>query len=127
MPTGRVGLRRSLAECQKQIYFSDTKGSMQVLAEQIMERARTLPEGTAVAAKALLHLGSRAAVDQALSRLVRRGRLLRAGRGFYIRPIESRFGVWTPAVEKVVRAVSEQRGEVVASSGAARRRRTPWA
>lgn len=92
---------------------------MQVLAEQIMERARALPEGALIAAKSLLHLGSRAAVDQALSRLVRRSRLLRAGRGLYVRPIESRFGVRTPAVEKVVRAVSEQRGEVVASSGAA--------
>jgi hypothetical protein len=92
---------------------------MQVLAEQIMERARALPEGTPIVAKTLLHLGSRAAVDQALSRLVRRGRLLRAGRGLYVRPIESRFGVRTPAIEKVVRAVGEQRGEVVASSGAA--------
>lgn len=92
---------------------------MQVLADQIMERARTLPEGAPLTAKALLHLGSRAAVDQALSRLVRRGRLMRAGRGVYMRPLESRFGSRTPSVEKVVRAVSEQRGEVVASNGAA--------
>lgn len=92
---------------------------MQTLADQIMERASTLPEGTLIAAKALLHLGSRAAVDQALSRLVRRGRLLRAGRGVYMRPLESRFGARTPSIEKVVRAVSEQRGEVVASNGAA--------
>ena len=92
---------------------------MQVLADQIMERASTLPEGAPIAAKSLLHLGSRAAVDQALSRLVRRGRLMRAGRGVYMRPLESRFGLRTPSVEKVVRAVSEQRGEVVASNGAA--------
>jgi hypothetical protein len=92
---------------------------MQVLSEQIMERAGTLPEGAPIAAKALLHLGNRAAVDQALSRLVRRGRLMRAGRGLYMRPLESRFGPRTPSVEKVVRAVSEQRGEVVASNGAA--------
>ncbi|WP_191555429.1 DUF6088 family protein [Brevundimonas aurantiaca] len=91
---------------------------MQVLAEQIMERAQALPEGAPVAAKGLLHLGSRAAVDQALSRLVRRG-LVRAGRGVYMRPLESRFGSRTPSVETVVRAVSEQRGEVVASNGAA--------
>jgi hypothetical protein len=54
---------------------------MQALADQIMERASTLPEGAPIAAKSLLHLGTRAAVDQALSRLVRRGRLMRAGRG----------------------------------------------
>ncbi|WP_341024244.1 DUF6088 family protein [Brevundimonas diminuta] len=92
---------------------------MQVLAEQIMERVRALPEGAPVAAKGLLHLGSRAAVDQALSRLVRRGRLVRAGRGVYMRPLESRFGSRAPSVETVVRAVSEQRGEVVASNGVA--------
>ena len=44
---------------------------MQVLADQIMERASTLPEGAPIAAKSLLHLGSRAAVDQALSRLMK--------------------------------------------------------
>ncbi|MGK2256857.1 MAG: hypothetical protein ACI8Y6_002180 [Brevundimonas sp.] len=108
-----------VAECQKQNYISDTETIMQVLAEQIMERVRALPEGAPVAAKGLLHLGSRAAVDQALSRLVRRGRLVRAGRGVYMRPLESRFGSRTPSVETVVRAVSEQRGEVVASNGAA--------
>ncbi len=92
---------------------------MQTLADQIMERASTLPEGAPIAAKSLLHLGARAAVDQALSRLVRRGRLMRAGRGVYMRPLESRFGSRIPSVETVVRAVSEQRGEVVASNGAA--------
>lgn len=106
---------RLVARCQKQDYISD----MQVLSEQIMERAKTLPEGAPIAAKALLHLGSRAAVDQALSRLVRRGRLMRAGRGVYVRPLESRFGARAPAVETIVKAVSAQRGEVVASNGAA--------
>lgn len=108
-----------LVWCQKLTYISDTKFVMQVLTEQIMERAKALPEGAPIAAKALLHLGSRAGVDQALSRLVRRGQLLRAGRGLYVRPLESRFGIRTPSVEKVVLAVGIQRGEVVASNGAA--------
>ncbi len=43
------------------------------VTEQILELAARLPEGTPVAAKSLLHLGSRAAVEQALLRLVRRG------------------------------------------------------
>jgi hypothetical protein len=92
---------------------------MQRMTEQILQHAERLPEGTPVAAKALLHLGGRAAVDQALSRLVKRGRLLRAGRGFYVRPVESRFGARAPSVEKVVEAVAAQRGEIVASNGAA--------
>jgi len=50
------------------------------------------PKATPVAAKELLNLGRRAAVDQALSRQVGAQALMRAGRGIYIRPVESRFG-----------------------------------
>ena len=92
---------------------------MQRMTEQILEHAERLPEGATIAAKALLHLGERAAVDQALSRLMKRGKLLRAGRGLYVRPIESRFGTRAPSVEKIIEAVGAQRGEVIASNGAA--------
>ena len=92
---------------------------MTQIAFEILEAARRLPEGATLSAKALLHLGSRAAVDQALSRLARRGQLLRAGRGLYVLPVESRFGVRAPSVEKVVEAVAAQRGETITTSGAA--------
>ena len=68
------------------------------LTEQILSHATGLPEGAPVSAKSLLHLGNRAAVDQALSRLTERGQLIRAGRGVYLRPITSRFGTRTPSV-----------------------------
>ena len=42
---------------------------MPTLAKQVLERATGLPEGSPLVAKELLHLGSRAAVDQVLSRL----------------------------------------------------------
>ncbi len=48
---------------------------MQRLADQILEQVAGLPEGASVSTKELLHLGTRAAVDQALSRLVKRGQL----------------------------------------------------
>ncbi|SRR6266540_142256 len=92
---------------------------MQRLTERILEHAQGLPEGAPIAAKALLHLGNRPAVDQALSRLVRRGHLLRASRGLYVRPVETRYGVRAPSAEKVVEAIASQWGESVASSGAA--------
>ncbi len=92
---------------------------MQRMTEQILEHTERLPEGAPIAAKALLHLGGRAAVDQALSRLVKRGRLLRAGRGLYVRPVGSRFGARAPSVEKVVEAMAVHRGEIIASNGAA--------
>ncbi|RWE22232.1 MAG: hypothetical protein E5V67_02445 [Mesorhizobium sp.] len=46
---------------QKIAYLSDRA------SEQIFAHAKGLPEGTPVAARGLLHLGNRAAVDQALS------------------------------------------------------------
>ncbi|RKF08362.1 hypothetical protein DEM25_003545 [Oceaniradius stylonematis] len=89
------------------------------LTEQILEHARRLPEGRPVAAKCLLHLGNRAAVDQALSRLAERDQLTRAGRGVYLLPVTSRFGTRAPSVEQAVEALATQRGEVIVSSGTA--------
>ncbi|WP_407114794.1 DUF6088 family protein [Bradyrhizobium sp. LMG 9283] len=89
------------------------------LSTRILEATKELPEGAPIAAKALLHLGKRAAVDQALSRLAERGRLLRARRGIYLRPVESRFGVRAPSVEKVVEETKVRSGETIVSSGAA--------
>lgn len=91
---------------------------MKTLSQRILTHASALPEGEPVAAKQLLHLGSRAGIDQALSRLVRRGRLLRAGRGVYLRPVQGKFGMRPPAAEKVVEAIAGARGETVASHGA---------
>ena len=89
------------------------------LTEQILAHATGLPEGVPVSAKGLLHLGNRAAVDQALSRLSERGQLIRAGRGVYLRPIASRFGTRAPSVEQAVEALATQKGEIIVSNGAA--------
>ena len=92
---------------------------MQTLAKQVLKHATGVPEGTPLVAKELLHLGSRAAVDQVLSRLVQRGALLRAGRGIYVLPVESRFGTRAPSAVKMVEGLANQRGETIVSHGAA--------
>ena len=89
------------------------------LAQQVLRHATSLPEGASLSAKALLHLGSRAAVDQALSRLARNGELLRAGRGVYVLPVKGKFGARAPEVAKVVQEWASQRGETVVGNGAA--------
>lgn len=89
------------------------------LTEQILEHAERLPEGAPIAAKALLHLGNRAALDQSLSRLARRGALFRIGRGLYVRPAKSRFGARPPAVEKIIESLAAAGGEILVPSGAA--------
>jgi len=92
---------------------------MEHLTESILQRVTTLPEGAPVSAKMLLHLGTRPAVDQSLSRLARRGQLLRAGRGMYVSPVTSRFGTHAPSAHRLIEEFSAQRGEVVVRSGAA--------
>ena len=84
---------------------------MERLKEAVLRHARNQPEGVPLTAKGLLHLGSRAAVDQTLSRLARSGDLLRAGRGLYVLPIEGRFGSRAPALEKTAEALATQLGE----------------
>ena len=91
---------------------------MNPLAEEILKVAASQPEGEPLQAKALLHLGQRAAVDQALSRLVRSRQLLRAGRGHYLLPVTTRFGTRAPEPGKVVEAISRSTGETVATSAA---------
>lgn len=92
--------------------------SNQTLSECILKQARRQPEGMPLTAKGLLHLGNRAAIDQALSRLARRGLLMRAGRGLYVLPVEGRFGTRAPTAEKTVEGVAAQKGEQVVASGA---------
>ena len=91
---------------------------MTSVMEEVLKHASQMPEGRPLAAKELLHLGSRAAVDQSLSRLARSGKLLRAGRGVYVKPVESRFGTRAPMSIKVVEELAAKRGETIAPHGA---------
>lgn len=91
---------------------------MKGLPESILLHTQSLPEGGVLSPKEFLHLGSRAAVDQAVSRLTKEGKLLRVARGIYVTPVSSRFGTRAPAPEKVVQALAAQNGEVVATHGA---------
>src|SRR5579859_264298 len=92
---------------------------MNSLAENILEWAAGRPEGTVICAKALLRFGSRAGVDQALSRLAKEERLLRVARGAYVLPIEGKFGMRPPEPEKVVESLALAEGEAIVASGAA--------
>ena len=92
--------------------------AVNTLPETILLHAHSLPEGGVLSPKVFLHLGRRAAIDQALSRLSREGKLLRVARGTYVAPVSSRFGVRSPAPEKVVQSMAAQNGEVVVPHGA---------
>lgn len=88
------------------------------LSRLILCEVERLPEGEPITAKRLLHLGARAAVDQALTRLARRGALTRLSRGFYVRPVKTRFGERAPEIGKTVQALAQALGETVTAHGA---------
>lgn len=90
---------------------------MKSLPERIMEHAKATPEATPICPPALLHLGNRGAVNQALSRLARSGRLMRICQGVYMRPIQTRFGRCAPSIHKSLQALSELWGETIVPSG----------
>ena len=92
---------------------------MPSLSHRIVEHGARLPEGAPLCPSALLHFGRRAAVDQALSRLARRGQLMRICQGVYVLPIETRFGRCSPAVEKVIASLSALWGEIIVPCGGA--------
>ena len=90
---------------------------MPSLPSQIMSHANESPEGTLLCPSALLHLGNRAAVDQTLSRLARRGEIMRVCQGVYVWPAQTQFGPRPPAVEKVLASLSALWGETIVPCG----------
>ena len=92
---------------------------MQALPKRIMAYVDSLPEAAPLCPGALLHLGRRAAIDQALSRLSLAGKLMRICRGVYMRPVETRFGVRGPNIGKALAALSALWGETIVPCGGA--------
>lgn len=90
---------------------------MSSLPKRIMAHALSLPEATPIRPAGLLHLGKRAAVDQALARLALARRLMRICRGVYMRPVETRFGVVAPRIGWAVEALADLWGETVVPCG----------
>ena len=89
------------------------------LPKKIMEHAKACPEATPLCAGTLLHLGNRAAIDQALSRLACSGKLLRICQGVYMMPIETRFGKCAPCSVKAIKALEVLWGETIVPCGGA--------
>jgi hypothetical protein len=92
---------------------------MQKLKHEILNYARQLPEGAPLMAKGLLHLGNRAAVDQALLRLAKQEILIRGMRGLYFLPVNTKYGTASPSVEKVISGLASGLCETIVPSGAA--------
>ena len=86
----------------------------------VRDAIRQRGRGKVFTSKDFLDLGSRDAVDQALSRLSRLGDIKRIGRGLYHYPrVNSRLGITvSPDADDVAQALARQTGTRIAPSGA---------
>ncbi|MGH8192994.1 MAG: DUF6088 family protein [Woeseiaceae bacterium] len=92
---------------------------MKAVGAQISRRIQGRGRGAVWTPKDFLDLGSRAAVDQALRRLVQKGVLRRVDRGVYSYPtVSSRLGPLAPSPDAVAHAVAKATGSKLQVSGA---------
>ena len=84
---------------------------MRDLTLRVLKRAKGLGPGSALTTKAFADLGNRAAVDQALSRLAKAGKIRRISRGVYDIPKNHpTLGPLSPDPDAVARAIADQSG-----------------
>jgi predicted transcriptional regulator of viral defense system len=92
---------------------------MKTTAEKILQRIRKRGRGSVYVTQDFLDLGARAAVDQALSRLTRRGELRRLSQGLYDFPkLHPRFGTLSPDPSAIAQAAARKTGSRIQVSGA---------
>src|SRR5882762_4862244 len=85
----------------------------------ILKRIRAKHRGWIFTPKQFAHLSTRAAIDQALSRLQRTGQIRRLARGVYEFPkVHPKIGVLSPSPEAVAKAMAERTGSRISVSGA---------
>ena len=90
---------------------------MASLNAQIMSHAENQPEGSLLYARKFLGLGNRDAIDQALSRLARSGRLMRLCQGMYVLPVQTRFGSRPPETDGLIASLEDLWGHAIVPSG----------
>ncbi|MGY3116133.1 hypothetical protein ACVWXQ_000068 [Bradyrhizobium sp. S3.14.4] len=87
--------------------------------DRIMKRAHAGGRGGVFTPSDFLDVAGRAAVDQALSRLVRGGKLRRLARGLYDFPkLHPKLGPLSPAPDDVAQALARETGSQVQIAGA---------
>lgn len=87
--------------------------------EAVRAHASALPPGEPFTSSDLLPLGTRASVDQALSRLVRAGVIERLARGVFVRSCTNPYvGKVPPEPERVAKAVARSSDSVIEVHGA---------
>src|SRR5580692_13101399 len=98
--------------------FSDKEIAMTTV-EAIRNRINEIGLGEPFTSSQFNTLGTRAAVDQTLSRLVKQAKIVRIYRGVFVRPKMSRYvGEVMPEPSKVAQAIATAHGETIQVHGA---------
>lgn len=100
--------------------LSDYKDDdMNTITQTITRRIRAKKRGWVFTPKDFLDVGSRAAIDQTLSRLAKQGIIRRLDRGIYDFPKKDQtLGMLSPSANDLAQAVAAQTGDIVFPSGA---------
>lgn len=89
------------------------------ISAAIREQTAQFEPGVLFSTEQFLSLGSREAIDQALSRLVGQGAIARLARGIFARPKKSKYaGTVLPSATEVVSLIAEQNIETIQLHGA---------
>ena len=100
-------------------YFLTMKAALSSVPDRILKRARTGGRGSVFTPADFLDMAARTAVDQALSRLAKGGRLRRLARGLYDFPkVHPKLGPLSPGPDDVARALARETGSRVQIAGA---------
>jgi len=91
---------------------------MRSIPQAILQRSQSLSEGGVLAPKEFLHLGSRAAIDQAFCRLAKAGQLMRIARGTYVVPVRANSRTRVPSTESLVKSIAAQGKQCISPDGA---------
>ncbi len=92
---------------------------MSTITSQITRRIHAKRRGWVFTPKDFLDMGSRAAVDQVLSRLVKQDKIRRLDRGLYDYPKQhATLGTLSPDADSIAQALATQYGDMAFPSGA---------
>src|ERR1700741_3102092 len=96
------------------MYSISDKEIAMTTVETIRNRINEIGLGEPFTSSQFNALGTRAAVDQTFSRLVKQREIARISRGVFVRPKKSRYvGEVMPEPSKVAQAIASTRGETV--------------
>jgi hypothetical protein len=105
-----------LSRCSGRVSDMNTKNSTN---EAVRAFAMSLPSVEPFVVANVLQFGTRAAVDQALTRLTKEGLIERVTRGTYMRPGKSKYVAKVlPSAAKVIKAIASEGREVIEINGA---------